>query len=182
MNVLELGTTVREIKGSTTVDLRLPADLIHNLNETPYPFPSDYFDLIIASHVIEHLNDTIDVMTELWRIAKPGAKVIIRVPHYSSSGAYEHPTHVRYFSFYTFSFFDGREEKYSDAVFKAKNIKFRLYKSHPIGKFFNWLANIKPGFFERHLAHFFGIAEVITELEVIKDDWHSPVRKDKGNL
>ena len=172
MNVLELGTTEREVPGSTTVDLRLPADIIHNLNKFPYPFPSNQFDLIIASHIIEHLNDTCKVISEIHRIAKPNAKVVIRFPHYTSAGAYGHPTHVRYFSLTTFTWFCGSEHAYhTDVKFKQLSAKFRLYKSNPIGKLINKLANINPVFFERHLATFFGVAEVITELEVIKDEW-----------
>ena len=38
-------------------------------------------------------------MQELWRIAKPNAKMVIRVPHGASDDAWEDPTHVRaYFS------------------------------------------------------------------------------------
>jgi predicted SAM-dependent methyltransferase len=43
-------------------------DVSHNLNEFPYPFEDDYFELIEADHVLEHLNDPFEVMGELRRI------------------------------------------------------------------------------------------------------------------
>lgn len=165
--MLELGTTEAEINGSLTVDVRPPAKLIHDLRKFPWPLPSDHFRFIIASHIIEHIPDTMRFMEEIWRISKPNAKIILRYPHYTSAGAFEHPTHSRYFSLYTFSWFAGKNSAYhTDVKFRFVRAYFRLYKGK--GAFLNRLANISPVFFERHLAWLFGVAEVICELEVIK--------------
>jgi len=46
------------------------------------PFPDDRFDLIIATDVIEHLDDDGRALAELRRVAAPGARLVITVPAY----------------------------------------------------------------------------------------------------
>lgn len=47
-----------------------------NLNEK-FPFPDDYFDIVHANQVIEHLADTDNFIKEIWRVLKPGGYAII---------------------------------------------------------------------------------------------------------
>ena len=62
---------------------------------TPLPLLNDQFDEMLASHLVEHIPDTLSLMSELHRVAKPGCKLTIRVPYGSSDDAWEDPTHVR---------------------------------------------------------------------------------------
>ena len=39
------------------IDRKYKADVFHDLNKYPYPFKSNEFDLILASHLVEHLED-----------------------------------------------------------------------------------------------------------------------------
>lgn len=55
----------------------------------------DWFYDIEASHVIEHVPDVLAMMSNLWRVAKPGCKLVIRCPYGSTDDAFEDPTHVR---------------------------------------------------------------------------------------
>jgi ubiquinone/menaquinone biosynthesis C-methylase UbiE len=41
---------------------------------------SNYFDLIICNHVLEHILDDRKAMRELFRVLKPGGKAILQVP------------------------------------------------------------------------------------------------------
>jgi predicted SAM-dependent methyltransferase len=43
-------------------------DVVYNLNIFPYPFADNAFDLIEASHILEHLDKPFAVMKELHRI------------------------------------------------------------------------------------------------------------------
>lgn len=45
------------------------------------PFPDDYFDAIVLSDVLEHINDPISALNELYRVLKIGGDIIITVPH-----------------------------------------------------------------------------------------------------
>jgi SAM-dependent methyltransferase len=47
------------------------------------PFEDGRFDLIIATDVIEHLDDPRAALAELRRVAAPGAKLVITVPAYT---------------------------------------------------------------------------------------------------
>lgn len=78
------------------VSSNVNADIVLDLNQTPYPFEDNEFDEIIMKDVIEHLIDIPSVMREVHRIGKPGAQVYLRTPHYSSQYAYNDPTHVHY--------------------------------------------------------------------------------------
>ena len=60
---------------------------------------------ILLSHVLEHLIDPLLVMEKLWRIAKPGCELTIRVPHGGSDDAWEDPTHVRPYFPQSFGYF-----------------------------------------------------------------------------
>lgn len=70
-------------------------DISHDLNQTPYPFEDNYFELVEADHVLEHLMDPFRVMGEIYRICAPGAIIHIRVPHFSRG--FTHADHKRGF-------------------------------------------------------------------------------------
>src|SRR5574339_598973 len=55
-------------------------DVVHDLSKFPYPFDDNYFELVEADHVLEHLREPFEVMRELYRICAPGATIHIRVP------------------------------------------------------------------------------------------------------
>ncbi len=51
-----------------------------DLDVTALPFPSDRFDLLICSHVLEHVPDDRTAMRELYRVLRPGGLAILLVP------------------------------------------------------------------------------------------------------
>ena len=81
-------------------------DIVATLGVDTIPLPDNSIDQIYASHVLEHIPNALAAMEELWRVAKNGAMIVIKVPYGSNDVAWEDPTHVRpYFkgSFYYFS-------------------------------------------------------------------------------
>lgn len=70
-------------------------DIIHNLESYPWPFEDNSVDEIICSHFIEHVDNQILFMDELYRIMKQGAKATIIAPYYTSMRAIQDPTHKR---------------------------------------------------------------------------------------
>lgn len=62
-----------------------------------FPFKDEAFDHILASHVIEHIPDTIAVFNECWRVLIPGGTMEVLVPYAFNPAAFQDPTHVRYF-------------------------------------------------------------------------------------
>lgn len=107
---LNLGCGRNILADWTNVDwMALPGvDVIADLGacrSTPLPFADDSVDELLLSHVIEHIPDSLALMQELHRIAKPGAKAWVRVPHGASDDAWEDPTHVRAYFPGSFGYF-----------------------------------------------------------------------------
>lgn len=64
-----------------------------------FPFADSTFDELLMDNVLEHFNseDVIFLLNEIHRVAKPGARVMIIVPHAHSQGAVQDPTHKSLF-------------------------------------------------------------------------------------
>lgn len=96
-------------------------DIVADL-EKGIPLEDDQVDLVVASHILEHLHDTMYIMDEIWRVCKHDAQVAISVPHYRSIGAWLDPTHVRAFTEHTFDYWDPTKPLYE--IYKPKSIFF----------------------------------------------------------
>lgn len=79
---------------------------------TPLPLPSDHFQELEMIHVLEHLRNPLPLMQELWRVAAPGARLFVKVPHAGHDDAWVDPTHVRALTPHTFTYF--AQPKYVD--------------------------------------------------------------------
>jgi len=86
MKILDVGCGKHKILGVKGVDIDPDsnADIIHDLNDFPYPFEDNTFDKVYARAILEHLDKAELVMKELYRICKSNAKIIITVPHFSN--------------------------------------------------------------------------------------------------
>lgn len=49
-------------------------------------YPSDYFDAVGMSHVIEHVHDPVGLLAECRRILRPGGRLIVATPNVDSLG------------------------------------------------------------------------------------------------
>ena len=154
--------------------LALPGvDVIHDLTSFPYPFATSSVDEIHMNHVLEHLPDVIVTMEELWRIAKPGAKVHIRVPHFTGSLAWKDPTHRRSFTSESFSYFGENDYSfYTHARFDVISVRL-MYSSAPkllnpwrrvLADTVQFLIDRYPTFSERRLSYLLG---GIDEIQVV---------------
>lgn len=83
------------------IDPACGADVIHDLNVTPYPFKDGQFAEIHAYEVLEHFGRQGDwrgffeQFGELWRILKPDGLLCATVPMWDSPWAWGDPGHVR---------------------------------------------------------------------------------------
>lgn len=70
-------------------------DVVHDIEDTPWPFPADCASVVMMSHVWEHVEPkkTIDVANEIWRVLEEGGQWWIIVPYGWSYGYLQDPTH-----------------------------------------------------------------------------------------
>jgi SAM-dependent methyltransferase len=120
---LDLGCGRQKHPLATGIDVNpnTEADVIHDLDVVPYPFADDTFDLVIAHHVLEHLERPLEVLQELHRICRSGARVDIVTPHFSSPTSWADPTHRHHFSSRSFDYLVAgtQYDFYSSARFRV---------------------------------------------------------------
>lgn len=97
---LVIGCGTRPKVGAVNLDMcALPGvDVVHDLEEVPYPFADASFRYIEAEDVLEHVGNLIAIMDELHRILRPAGMLWIRGPHaLYPLQAWRDPTHRRLF-------------------------------------------------------------------------------------
>jgi hypothetical protein len=98
---LNLGCGQNHLPGYVNVDCmpRANPDVLHDLEEFPWPFDTSSVGEVVLNHVLEHLGAApqvfIGVFVELFRVCKGGAMVHIAVPHPRHDHFLGDPTHVR---------------------------------------------------------------------------------------
>jgi len=191
--IVNIGCGKTKIPKSIGVDVvNIPnyTDVVHDLNQTPYPFRANSVDEIHMYHVLEHLHEPIKKMEEIHRILKPGGVIHIRVPHFSAQGAFSDLTHIRPFGYTSFDCLDPKHYHhfYTKAEFKilAKELKyFGLYPNsgvyekyihqnqcpilmRPFVHVINFFIRLSPVTFERVWCYWVGGAmEVVVDLKKI---------------
>jgi predicted SAM-dependent methyltransferase len=176
---LNIGCGNTSIDGFTGIDI-LPFEnvkIVHDLNRFPYPIKDNEVEEIWMDQVLEHLNEPMQVVEELFRICKNGALITIGVPYFRSFYAIIDPTHKNYFGVNWFSYFDPshilcQRYQYSKAKFVIERIVFdREFESKG---FFHrtlvYLANKYPTFYESKISHLLPLNSLTFNLKVLKTD------------
>jgi SAM-dependent methyltransferase len=178
--VLDLGCGLRKTRGAYGVDARpLPGvDLVHDLDRPPYPLPDDCADEIVLSHVLEHFSDPLPLMEEVWRLARPGGRILVRTPHYSGRYAWNDPTHRRAFTSESFHYFgENTYSYYTRARFRVRSVRLKYFMEEELwpwpyrlwGRGVQFLLDRHPTFGERFLCFLVGgIEELQVRLEAVK--------------
>ena len=180
--ILDLACGFRKVPGAFGVDARLlpGVDLAHDLNDRPYPFPENCADQIHLNHVLEHFEDPLPIMEEVWRLARPNSKVAIRTPHYSGIYAWRDPTHRRCFTTESFRYFGENEYSYyTTARFRVVHVRLRYFIEgggeawrgpyRVWARAVQWLLDRHPTFSERFACYVVGgIDELHVMLEAVK--------------
>lgn len=125
---LDIGCGGNKQPGFVGMDIRpLPGvDIVHDMERTPWPLPDKCANLLVASHVVEHINPHGGVflrfMDEAWRILKYGGQFMIATPYAGSHGYFQDPTHCNPCNETTWAYFDPLE---------AGGHLYRIYKPKP---------------------------------------------------
>lgn len=128
---LDIGCGRSKRPGFVGVDIRPfdGVDVVHDLDQYPYPFADGEFDEVWADQVLEHLANPLRAVEEIWRITRGGAVVRIGVPYFRSRYAVIDPTHRNFFGVQWFDYFDPSRELctrygYSASRFEVASIEF----------------------------------------------------------
>jgi SAM-dependent methyltransferase len=146
-------------------------DVAHDLERYPYPFKDNEFDFILASHVLEHLDDTIGIMAETYRILKPGGTLLIKFPYYLHPNAWVDPTHKKCLTEETFRFFSAgfeRNQKIVNGRFTHNPAdKKHLFREMSFRYRPTWVGYLVYPFI-RWLRHFCAILILEVEVRLVK--------------
>jgi hypothetical protein len=169
--ILNLGCGFKHLNGAVNLDLRTSVnpDVLHDLNQTPWPFPDSQFAEVVAYDVLEHCGDVIAAMEEIHRISLNGAVIRITVPHFSCANAFTDPTHRHYFGWSSFHYFTAEHEFsfYTQKQFRRQVGQIIFFPGW-INKVVRRLADRYPQAYERRWAWIFPAWFLYFELEVIK--------------
>jgi SAM-dependent methyltransferase len=182
MRCLNLGCGDFKKEGYINLDFNknFNPDVVHDLNKFPYPFQANEFDLVEAYQCLEHLNNLVRVMEEIYRITKNKARIIIEVPHYQSPSAWCSATHKQQFSHTTFNDFDKTyNESYGNCDFQVLKNELQWFRERhgmlvrAVRPLIEWLGKFRPYYAEKFLIGITGGFDTIRfELKTIK-----PMRK-----
>lgn len=169
--ILDLGCTRGKMPGSVGVDI-FPfegVDIVHDLNILPWPMEDNSFELVNAKHIIEHVDSIPDFMQEIHRVAKPGARLIIETPHFTSLDSWADPTHKWHLS-YNFTDLFTRGHYLADRIGEFEIVKKKI----SFGSFLmTWPARLICALFginywERYFSFVFRARNMFVELKIIK--------------
>jgi predicted SAM-dependent methyltransferase len=166
--ILDLGCGNKKRLGAVGVDFndRTVADVLHDLNMFPYPFEDASVDYVYLDNTLEHLDNVVRVMEEIYRIVKPGGTVKVIVPYFRSLWAFIDPTHRHFFTVNSFAFYDPthvicQRYDYTLARFKTEKILFNeTLKSSLFKHIMVLIANRWPWRYEYHLSHLYPLDDI----------------------
>jgi len=117
---LDIGCGNAKVEGCLGIDINRTRDVdILADVEVGLPFRDSVFDEVYMNHVLEHVDDVIRVLEEVYRVLKPGGKVFIRVPCFSNFHALTHPQHKHAFHHDSLTVVTSEsKEPYTNARFK----------------------------------------------------------------
>ena len=172
--VYNLGCGSQQYDGVIGVDRVSEADIVWDLDVVPWPIADNSADIVTAFHVFEHLKSLDEAMVEVHRILKPGGRLIVEVPYFRSVGAFQDPTHVRFFTGGTMGYFYSNHKR---ETARYSNVRYVL-----IGRWYGWpassvnpftrvlkrLANTFSGAYDQFISLLFPVKIIVWELEAVK--------------
>lgn len=190
---IELGCGEHKTSGRLAIDrMDLPnVDVVADL-EKGLPFlPDNSVDVIHSKSFFEHVDHFEWLMSEMWRVLRPGGRVMGFVPHFSNPYYYSDPTHRRFFGLYTFEYFSAEQRRFVRKVpnfygtAKFHTDELRLYFTSPwrirrwirsrLTTLINWSPALQE-FYEENLCYLLPCYGIFFTLRVEKPAPDGPVQ------
>lgn len=184
---LDIGCGKKKVEGADGLDFIAldTVDIVHDLNSFPYPIADGTYDEIYCNHILEHVDDLVSVMKEIYRIGKNGCKVFIRGPHGSCNKViWIDPTHKRGLNIGMFTDYfsqEGEWSYYSGINFRVDRVKLNYVLSRGRTKIpklmsvpLTWVANLNETsqlLCERVWSYWVGgFEEIEVDLTIVKGE------------
>jgi len=103
LRMVDLGGRLNTWQDFETVDL-FDADIIADLNKR-WPLKTNSIGILRASHVFEHLKNSVHTMNEAYRVLAPGGWLFIEVPSTDGRGAFQDPSHISFWNENSFHYY-----------------------------------------------------------------------------
>jgi SAM-dependent methyltransferase len=165
---LNLGCGNKERAGFVGVDrhpcaaARVLCDL-----EGRLPFRDSCVEEFWLDNVVEHVRDIPHLMGEIARVARPGARLTVLTPHFSSLASWRDPTHLHHLSYFSMDHFEKRSaEHYVGGGFRVERRKLSF--GGGLGLVGRLLHAISPELYEKQFCFVFRAGTLHFELEVVK--------------
>jgi SAM-dependent methyltransferase len=107
---LNIGCGAGKMPGWINLDMNPDSkpDVMHNLEFRHLPFKRNWFDVVFASHVLEHIRNLHTLMAAIHTVLVPNGNLVILSPYATSDDAFEDPHHVRLLNERSWMYFDQR--------------------------------------------------------------------------
>lgn len=188
---IDLGCSFHKKPGYIGVDILKAEDVEVVADAKRLPFKDSSVDGIYSNHCIEHIDDQLAVISEMWRVCRHGTELNILVPHFSNPSYYDDLTHqhrysTRSFEHYDFDFHErtGHPNYLPEVNLRVIDVKLNYWPEHILirkakwkGSFirlvkniFNYFANKNQFLCERIWCRWVGgFFEVEYKILVLKD-------------
>ena len=134
---LDIGCGERCQPGFVGMDIRDldGVDIVQDVVEFPWSLPDGCVKMAFASHLIEHIRPGrfgfVNFMNEVWRIMQVGGEFWITVPHGSSQGYIQDPTHVNPCKEATWDYFCPHRASGLWSIYKPRPWAVKMLTSNP---------------------------------------------------
>lgn len=164
---LNIGAGLTYIPDFINIDISERADLTLDLNEERLPFDSDSVDLVFSYHTLEHVDNYLFALGEIYRVLKHGGIFLLGVPYVTLTEYHlVNPYHRQNFNEFAFDFFDPVKLKGSASEVNSILFTKAFHRFHYI-RFFNLLPFPLRGWCRYHLFNV--VRKIDYGLVAIKD-------------
>ncbi len=104
---LHLGCGYTALDDFINIDIVPGCDLKLDLSREPLPFEDNSIECVFSFHALEHLENYLFALQEIWRVLRHGGRLLVQVPYVTlSEYNLVNPYHRHHFNEFSFDFFD----------------------------------------------------------------------------
>ena len=129
--MLNIGASRTYIPGFVNIDIVEHADVSLDLNKEPIPHETSSVDLVFTYHTLEHLQNWLFTLGEVYRVLKHEGILLVGVPYAAGLENLGYPWHLASFTEHTFLGFDPERHKPEAREIKLKQVFCRIRHRMP---------------------------------------------------